>query len=319
MTHDPLNLLQTAAPQPQAPRHPGVRARDDAGPRAPDSPAVRARRRGRRADRVDAGVRPPAAQGACWPRWRRARAVGVDIIALFPAVAEALKTLDAAARRGTRTGSSPNTIKALKDRWPDLVIVTDVALDPYNSDGHDGIVAPDGRILNDETVEALCNQALCAGARRGRHRRAVGHDGRPRAGARARRSTARVSSMCRSSRTRRSTPRRFYGPFRDALDSAPKSGDKKTYQMDPANAREALRESRARRGRGRRHPDGQAGRALPRHPRGAAKGDQPAAARPYQVSGEYAMLKAAQRARLARREAGGARGACSASAAPAPT
>ena len=127
-------------------------------------------------------------------------------------------------------------------RWPDVGRVTDGALDPYNADGHDGIVAPDGRILNDETVAVLCKQALTqarAGAdivapsdmmdgRVGAIRLALDAEGFTEVSILA--YTAKYASA-------------FYGPFREALDSAPKSGDKKTYQMDPANRREALREA----------------------------------------------------------------------------
>ncbi len=124
--------------------------------------------------------------------------------------------------------------RALKAAYPELAVVTDVALDPYNSDGHDGLVAADGRILNDETVEILCQQALCharAGAdiispsdmmdgRIGEIRAALDAAG-----------FEDVSILAYSAKYASA----YYGPFRGALESAPKSGDKKTYQMDPAN------------------------------------------------------------------------------------
>ncbi|MCA9714342.1 MAG: porphobilinogen synthase, partial [Myxococcales bacterium] len=88
-----------------------------------------------------------------------ARAVGVNAVVLFPKVPDALKTADGRESYNP-DGLIPRCLRALKERWPDLVTVTDVALDPYSSDGHDGLVAPDGRILNDETVEVLCKQAL---------------------------------------------------------------------------------------------------------------------------------------------------------------
>ena len=119
--------------------------------------------------------------------------------------------------------------------------MTDVALDPYSSDGHDGIVAPDGRILNDETVAVLVGQALCQ-ARAGADiispsdmmdgRVGAIRDGLDSAG------FTDVSILAYTAKYASA----FYGPFREALDSAPKHGDKKTYQMDPANVREALRE-----------------------------------------------------------------------------
>jgi porphobilinogen synthase len=219
----------------------------------------------------------------------RAVAVGVRMVALFPAIADALKD-----RTGTGSydpdGLVPRTIAALKERWPELVIVTDVALDPYSSDGHDGIVA-DGRILNDETVEVLCKQAICqarAGAdviapsdmmdgRVGAIRDALDDEG-----------FTEVSILAYSAKYASA----FYGPFREALDSAPKSGDKKTYQMDPANAREAIREVALDEAEGADlvmvKPAGpylDVIRTLRDHT------TLPIAA--YQVSGEYAMLKAA--------------------------
>jgi porphobilinogen synthase len=171
------------------------------------------------------------------------------------------------------------------------VLVTDVALDPYNSDGHDGIVAPDGRILNDETVEVLCKQALAqarAGAdivapsdmmdgRVGAIRDALDGDGFTEVAILS--YTAKYASA-------------FYGPFREALDSAPRGGDKKTYQMDPANAREALRELGLDEAEGADivmvKPAGPYLDVI-RIVRDATT--LPVAA--YQVSGEYAMLKAA--------------------------
>ena len=219
-----------------------------------------------------------------------ARAVGVHSFALFPAVVEGLKAPDGR-ESFNPDGLIPRTIKALKDRWPDVVIVTDVALDPYNSDGHDGIVAKDGRILNDETIEVLCKQALAqarAGAdivapsdmmdgRVGAIRLMLDSEGFHEVSILA--YTAKYASA-------------FYGPFREALDSAPKSGDKMTYQMDPANSREALREAELDAAEGADmlmvKP---AGPYLDIIRRLRDATHLPIAA--YQVSGEYAMLKAA--------------------------
>jgi porphobilinogen synthase len=140
----------------------------------------------------------------------------------------------------------PKAIRAIKAAHPSLCVITDVALDPYNSDGHDGIVKKntDGSlvILNDETVEVLCRQALCharAGAdivapsdmmdgRVGAIREALDAEG-----------FNDVSILSYTAKYASA----LYGPFRGALDSAPKDGDKKTYQMDPANVVEALREA----------------------------------------------------------------------------
>jgi porphobilinogen synthase len=167
--------------------------------------------------------------------------LGVPGVALFPALPDALK--DPRGKQSTNSdGLLQNSIRALKKALPELVVVTDVALDPYSSDGHDGVVI-DGRIDNDETVPILAEMAVAqaaAGAdmvapsdmmdgRVGAIRKALDAAGY---------TDVAICSYCVKFASS------FYGPFRDALDSAPKSGDKKTYQMDPANARECLREVR---------------------------------------------------------------------------
>lgn len=215
---------------------------------------------------------------------------GLTAIVLFPAIEETLKN-PTADECWNPQGLIPQTIRRLKARWPELCVVTDVALDPYNSDGHDGVVAPDGRVLNDETVEILCKQAICharAGAdvvspsdmmdgRIGAIRQALDAEGFEDVAILA--YTAKYASA-------------FYGPFRDALDSAPRFGDKKTYQMDPANRREALREVALDAAEGADlvmvKP---AGPYLDVIAEVRAATSLPVAA--YQVSGEYAMLKAA--------------------------
>lgn len=168
---------------------------------------------------------------------------GIRSVVLFPKIEESLKTSDAK-ECANPAGLVPKVIGAIKSACPGMCVITDVALDPYNSDGHDGIVVRDGeelKILNDETVEVLCRQALChaqAGAdmvapsdmmdgRIGAIRMALDEAGFSETGIMA--YTAKYASA-------------FYGPFRGALDSAPKEGDKKTYQMDPGNVREAVRE-----------------------------------------------------------------------------
>jgi len=93
----------------------------------------------------------------------RAADVGVKAVVLFPRIAGALKTRDAAEAFNPE-GLIPQTIRAIKAAHPEVAVITDVALDPYNSDGHDGLVADDGRILNDETVAVLQRQALCHAA-----------------------------------------------------------------------------------------------------------------------------------------------------------
>jgi porphobilinogen synthase len=138
-------------------------------------------------------------------------------------------------------GLMQRSIKAIKDAVPEILLMTDVALDPYSSYGHDGIVK-DGEIVNDETVEALVQMSLShaeAGAdfvapsdmmdgRIGAIRNAFEKNGFSKTGIMA--YSAKYASC-------------FYGPFRDALDSAPGFGDKKTYQMDYANRTEAVREA----------------------------------------------------------------------------
>lgn len=168
-----------------------------------------------------------------------AHALGVPAVILFPKIEESLKT-SACEESFNSKGLVPRAIRALKAAHPDLVVMTDVALDPYNADGHDGLVV-DGEILNDETVEILCQQAKVQ-AQAGADIVAPSDmmDGRVAA---IREALDEVGcqkvSICSYTAKYASA---FYGPFRGALDSAPKAGDKKTYQMDPANAQEALRE-----------------------------------------------------------------------------
>lgn len=171
-------------------------------------------------------------------------AAGVPAVVLFPKIDDALKTSDAAECYHDQ-GLIPRVIRAIKSACPQLCVITDIALDPYNADGHDGLVRAQANgelvILNDETVEILCRQALChaaAGAdivspsdmmdgRVAALRDALDHAG-----------FEQVSILSYSAKYASA----YYGPFRGALDSAPKAGDKKTYQMDYANAREAVRE-----------------------------------------------------------------------------
>lgn len=168
--------------------------------------------------------------------------LGVQCVALFPAIDDSKKTPDA------REAWNPDNlnlraIQELKNAVPDMHILGDIALDPYSSDGHDGIVdSKTGEILNDITLEALSRQAL-ASAKAGVDILGPSDmmDGRI---ASLRKSLDgegfhNVSLMSYTAKYASA----FYGPFRDALDSAPKKGDKKTYQMDPANGREALREA----------------------------------------------------------------------------
>jgi porphobilinogen synthase len=222
-----------------------------------------------------------------------AHALGVPAVVLFPRIPDELKT-PGAEECHNRDGLVPRAIRALKQAHPSLVVITDVALDPYNSDGHDGLVAADGRILNDETVAVLCQQALCH-AEAGADIVAPSDmmDGRV-AAIRAALDQASYESVSIMSYTAKYASA-YYGPFRGALDSAPKSGDKKTYQMDPANAREALREAEL--------DEAEGADILMVKPAGPYldiikdirnSTTLPIAA--YQVSGEYLMIKSASAA-----------------------
>ncbi len=220
----------------------------------------------------------------------RALSLGIHAIVLFPALGGGSKS-HGAEECFNPAGLVPETIKKLKTRWPQLLVVTDVALDPYSSDGHDGLLAEDGTILNDETIEVLCQQALC-------HARAGADlvspsdmmDGRVAAIRRALDSDGFTEVSILSYAVKYASA--FYGPFREALDSAPKSGDKKAYQMDPGNVREALREVAL---------DEQEGAdMLMVKPAGpyldvirAVRQQTALPIAAYQVSGEYAMIKAA--------------------------
>lgn len=166
--------------------------------------------------------------------------LGVKAIAPFPSIAECKKD-----RTGSEScnpeGLVPTCVRAVKEKFPDVVVMTDVALDPFNVDGHDGIVSDSGEILNDETVEVLCKMAVC-------HARAGADfvcpsdmmDGRIEAIRKALDGERLTNTSILAYSAKYASA--FYGPFRDALDSAPKEGDKKTYQMDPGNRVEAIRE-----------------------------------------------------------------------------
>ncbi len=224
----------------------------------------------------------------------QAHALGVPAVVLFPKIAEKLKS-PMADECDNDDGLVARAIRALKAAHPTLCVITDVALDPYSSDGHDGIVRRDARgeleILNDETVEVLCRQALCH-ARAGADIVAPSDmmDGRV-AAIRETLDAENFINVSILSYTAKYASA-FYGPFRGALDSAPKEGDKKTYQMDPGNFREALRETLLDEAEGADmlmvKP---AGPYLDVIARVRETSVLPIAA--YQVSGEYLLLKAA--------------------------
>ncbi len=166
--------------------------------------------------------------------------IGIDKFIMFPAVEEKLKDKTAS------YGLDPDNFylkaaTAIKEKYPDACLISDVAMDPYSSDGHDGLVK-DGIILNDETLDILSEMAVVQAQagfdvigpsdmmdnRVEAIREALDNEG-----------YTDVSIMSYTAKYASA----FYGPFRDALDSAPKAGDKKTYQMDPANKREAIIEA----------------------------------------------------------------------------
>ena len=167
--------------------------------------------------------------------------VGISRFALFPVVANANK--DKKASYSYAAGNFYlKTIGSIKDIFPDALLIGDVAMDPYSKDGHDGLLDPEGNILNDESLPILAKMAV-AQAQAGID--LVGPsdmmDGRVRylRDALDEKGFHNVGIMSYTAKYASA----YYGPFRDALDSAPKSGDKKTYQMDPSNVREALREA----------------------------------------------------------------------------
>ncbi len=166
--------------------------------------------------------------------------LGVKTFDIFPAVDEALKD-----KMASYSWASDNfylqAISAIKQRFPEAVVMSDVAMDPYSSDGHDGLVR-DGQIINDETLPILAKMALAQAQAGvdiiGPSDMMDGRVGYLRSELDAEGFTD-VSIMSYTAKYASA----FYGPFRDALNSAPKSGDKLTYQMNPANKREALLEA----------------------------------------------------------------------------
>ncbi|MCW5624775.1 MAG: porphobilinogen synthase [Burkholderiales bacterium] len=195
-------------------------------------------------DRVEAVASMPGVERQTLDRLLQtaetAVGLGIPALALFPVVDASRKSLDAR-EAWNPDGLVPETVAALKQRFPELGIITDIALDPYTSHGQDGLIDDTGYVLNDETIEVLVRQAAChaaagvdivapsdmmdgrVGALR-RHLDAQGH--------------ARVRIMSYAAKYASS----FYGPFRDAVGSAGNlgKGNKYTYQIDPANGDEAL-------------------------------------------------------------------------------
>ncbi|WP_038028465.1 porphobilinogen synthase [Thermonema rossianum] len=215
--------------------------------------------------------------------------LGIRAFALFPALPESKKDRFAT-ESYNEEGIYLKAIREIKRQLPAACLISDVAMDPYSSDGHDGLVE-NGKILNDETLEILAKMAVAqarAGVdivapsdmmdgRVGYLRQALDDEG-----------FTEVSIMAYTAKYASA----FYGPFRDALDSAPKFGDKKTYQMNPANAKEALIEADLDFAEGADFlmvkpalPYLDVIKLLAEH--------YPLPIAAYNVSGEYAMIKAA--------------------------
>ncbi len=218
--------------------------------------------------------------------------LGIPVIALFPAIEANLKTPDGAEALNPQ-GLIPRAVAALKAECPELVVMTDVALDPYTSHGQDGVVDDDGYILNEATTEILVQQALVqAGAGVDIVAPSDMMDGR--VGAIRRALETHDHNLTRIMAYSAKYASAFYGPFRDAVGSAANLGksSKATYQMDPANSNEALREVAL---------DLQEGADMVMVKPGMpyldivrrVKDSFGVPTFAYQVSGEYAMLKAA--------------------------
>jgi len=167
--------------------------------------------------------------------------LGIQSVALFPAIESSLRT-DGAEEAWNPNGLIPRAIRAVKQHFPHVCVISDIALDPYTSHGHDGLANAQGDVLNDETVEALCRMA-CVHAEAGIDLVAPSDmmDGRVRAIRQVldAEGHTHVGILAYSAKYASA----LYGPFRDALQTKLAFGDKKTYQMNPANVREALLEA----------------------------------------------------------------------------
>lgn len=217
---------------------------------------------------------------------------GVPALALFPVIDAGLKSLDAAEAYNPK-GLVPRVVAELKARYPELGVITDVALDPYTSHGQDGLIDETGYVLNDETIAVLTRQAECHAAA-GADVVAPSDmmDGRIHAVREALDAAGHIHTRILAYAAKYASS--FYGPFRDAVGSAANlgKGDKTTYQMDPANSDEALWEVGL---------DLKEGADMVMIKPGMpyldivrrVKDTFQAPTMVYQVSGEYAMLKAA--------------------------
>ena len=222
----------------------------------------------------------------------RATELRIPALALFPVTAPEAKSLDAAAAWHD-DGLCQRAVRALKERFPDLGVITDVALDPYTTHGQDGLIDASGYVVNDATVEALVKQAL-SHARAGADIVAPSDmmDGRIGAIREALEGEGHVHTRIMAYSAKYASA--FYGPFRDAVGSAGAlgKGNKHTYQMDPANSDEAMREIALDLAEGADMIMVKPGLPYLDIVRRAKDGFG-APTFVYQVSGEYAMLKAA--------------------------
>lgn len=218
--------------------------------------------------------------------------LGVPAMALFPVIDSALKTEDGREALNPE-GLVPNVVRELKKRFPELGVMTDVALDPFTSHGQDGLLDASGYIVNDETVEVLTQQALVQ-AEAGVDIVAPSDmmDGRIGAIRRALEARGFVHTKIMAYSAKYASA--FYGPFRDAVGSAGNLGksNKKVYQMDPANSDEALREVALDIAEGADMVMVKPGLPYLDVVR-RVKDEFRLPTFAYQVSGEYAMLKAA--------------------------
>jgi porphobilinogen synthase len=219
-------------------------------------------------------------------------ALGIPVLALFPVINPALKTPDGIEATNPK-GLVPRAVRELKQRFPELGILTDVALDPYTSHGQDGLLDSHGYVLNDETCEMLVKQAL-AQAEAGVDIVAPSDmmDGRIGAIRRALEEDRHIYTRIMAYSAKYASA--FYGPFRDAVGSSGTLGksDKATYQMDPANSDEALREVALDLAEGADMVMVKPGMPYLDIVR-RVKDEFKVPTFAYQVSGEYAMLKSA--------------------------
>jgi porphobilinogen synthase len=219
-------------------------------------------------------------------------ALGIPALALFPVVDSGLKSLDAAEAWNPQ-GLVPRTVRALKAAYPELGVITDIALDPYTSHGQDGLIDENGYVLNDETIAVLVKQAL-SHAEAGADVVAPSDmmDGRIGAIRQALEENGHIHTRILAYSAKYASA--FYGPFRDAVGSAANlgKGNKFTYQMDPANSDEAIREVSLDIAEGADMFMVKPGLPYLDIVR-RVKTELQVPTYAYQVSGEYAMLKAA--------------------------